>query len=250
MKIMNANMAITQSVSESRMMLRRREVVFFSVLLPVMFMLLFGSIFGRLKDENGIAVINYLLPGYVVMAVMSVSFISLGIMTSTERQYGILKRLGATPLPRAVLIFGKIVAISMIVAAAVIVLIALGIAFYGVEIKGSPLDIVAIVLLGILVFSTIGLMVGGMVKAEAAPAILNAIYFPLLFLGGALLPLNQMPDWLQQIARILPSYHFTNALIGVMAKGQTLPDVWVNLAAMALWGAGAVLVAARTFKWE
>ena len=104
---MNANMVIAQSINESRMMLRRREVVFFSVLLPVMFMLLFGSIFGSIKDQNGIAVINYQLPGYLVMAVMSVSFISLGIMTATERQYGILKRLGATPLPRAVLIFGQ-----------------------------------------------------------------------------------------------------------------------------------------------
>ena len=111
---MNANMVITQSVSEGRMMLRRREVVFFSVLLPVMFMLLFGSIFGHIKDGSGIAVINYLLPGYVVMAVMSVSFISLGIMTANERQNSILKRLGATPLPRAVLILGKIVAIALI----------------------------------------------------------------------------------------------------------------------------------------
>ncbi len=247
---MNTNMVITQSVNESRMMLRRREVVFFSVLLPVMFMLLFGSIFGHIKDESGIAVINYLLPGYLVMAVMSVSFISLGIMTATERQNSILKRLGATPLPRAVLIFGKIVASALVVTAAVIALLALGIAVYGVTIKGNPLSIAAIVLLGILVFAAIGLMVGGMVKAEAAPAILNAIYFPLLFLGGALLPLNQMPDWLQQAATVLPSYHFTNALIGVMAKGQTLFDVWPNLAALLAWGAAALLVAARTFKWE
>ncbi len=247
---MNANMIVTQSVSESRMMLRRREVVFFSVLLPTMFMLLFGSIFGSIKDENGIAVINYLLPGYVVMAVMSVSFISLGIMTATERQNSILKRLGATPLPRAVLIFGKIVAIGLVVTGAVIVLLALALAFYGVNIKGSPLDIAAILLLGVLVFATIGLMVGGMVKAEAAPAILNAIYFPFLFLGGAIIPLTQMPDWLQQIGRVLPSYHFANTLIEVMVLGHSLPDVWPNLAAMAAWGVGAILIASRTFKWE
>ncbi|MEO5953029.1 MAG: ABC transporter permease, partial [Chloroflexia bacterium] len=182
---MNANMIVAQSVSEGRMMLRRREVVFFSVLLPAMFMLLFGSIFGNVKDDNGIAVISYLLPGYMVMAVMSVSFISLGIMTATERQHFILKRLGATPLPRSVLIFGKIVSIALVVIGAVIVLLGLGLAFYGVKIAGSPLDIAAILLVGVLVFATIGLMVGGMVKAEAAPAILNAVYFPFLFLGGA-----------------------------------------------------------------
>ena len=247
---MNTNMVITQSVSESRMMLRRRETVFFSVLLPAMFMLLFGSIFGHEKDENGITVINYLLPGYLVMAVMSVSFISLGIITANERQNSILKRLGATPLPRAVMIFGKIAAIGLVVTGAVTVLLGLAIVFYGVKIQGNPLAIAAIVILGILVFATIGLMIGGAVKAEAAPAILNAVYFPLLFLGGALLPLTQMPDWLQQVARLLPSYHFTNALIEVMVRGQSLVDVWPNMAAMVAWGVGAILVASRTFKWE
>lgn len=247
---MSTNMLAAQAISESRMMLRRREVVFFSILLPTMFMLLFGSIFGNVKDGNGIAAISYLLPGYMVMAVMSVSFISLGIMTATERQHYILKRLGATPLSRAALIFGKIVAISLIVTGAVVVLVSLGLAFYGVTIKGGPLDIAIIVLVGVLVFATIGLMVGGMVKAEAAPAILNAVYFPFLFLGGALLPLNQMPDWLQQIATLLPSYHFTNALVEVMILGHSIFDVWPNLLAMAAWGVGAILVAARTFKWE
>jgi ABC-2 type transport system permease protein len=247
---MNTNMIITQSVTESRMMLRRREVVFFSVLLPTMFMLLFGGIYGSVKDENGISVINYLLPGYMVMAVMSVSFISLGVMTANERQYGILKRLGATPLPRAVLLTGKMAAIALVVTGAVVVLLALGLGFYGVRIIGGPLDIAAIVLLGVLVFATIGLMIGGMVKPEAAPAILNAAYFPMLFLGGALIPLTQMPDWLQQVGKLLPSYHFSNALIEVMVLGHSLPDVWPNLAAMAAWGAGAILVASRTFKWE
>ncbi|MEO5952837.1 MAG: ABC transporter permease, partial [Chloroflexia bacterium] len=80
--------------------------------------------------------------------------------------------------------------------------------------------------------------------------ILNAVYFPFLFLGGALLPLTQMPDWLQAIAKILPSYHFTNALIEVMVRSKSLFDVWPNLAAMAAWGVGAILVASRTFKWE
>src|SRR5438876_2435091 len=147
---MNTQMFLAQSRFESRMMARRREVFFFSVLLPAMFMLLIGSTYGSQTAPNGVKVVNYLLPGYVVMAIMSVSLISLGIMTANERQNYILKRLGATPLPRAILLFGKIVSIALVVVAAVVVLFALGIAFYGVTVKGSPLDIAAIVLLGIL----------------------------------------------------------------------------------------------------
>jgi ABC-2 type transport system permease protein len=247
---MQTRALLAQANVESRMMLRRREVVFFSILLPVMFMLLFGSIFGSQTYSTGVKVISYLLPGYMVMAVMSVAFISLGIMTANERQNGVLKRLGATPLPRALLLLGKLAAISMIILVAVVLLLGIGLNFYGISIKGSPLDIALIILLGIIVFAILGLMIGGMVKAEAAPAILNAVYFPLLFLGGALLPVSQLPDWLLQLAKLLPSYHFTSALIDVMVYGHPLIDSWGNLLALAAWGAGSLAVASRTFKWE
>src|SRR4051812_43091130 len=187
---MKSQAFLAQSGAESRMMLRRREVVFFSILLPTMFMLLFGSIFGNTVDqESGVKVISFLLPGYMVMAIMSVALISLGIMTANERQNGVLKRLGATPLPRALLLLGKMVSISFVIIIAVILLLAIGVSFFGVTIRGNPIEIALILVIGIAVFAILGLMIGGMVKAEAAPAILNAIYFPLLFLGGAILPL-------------------------------------------------------------
>lgn len=241
---------VAQATAESRMMLRRREVVFFSILLPTMFMLLFGSIFGGQVAPTGIKIINYLLPGYMTMAIMSVAFISLGIMTANERYNSVLKRLGATPLPRALLLLGKLVAISLIIVVAVALLIVIGISLYGVTVKGGPFDIALIVLLGVVVFTMLGLMVGGMVKAEAAPAILNAVYFPLLFLGGILGPVEQMPDWLQQIARLLPSYHLSNALTEVMVKGNPFTSAWGDLLVLAAWGAAALAVASRTFKWE
>jgi ABC-2 type transport system permease protein len=247
---MQTRALLAQANVESRMMLRRREVIFFSILLPAMFMFLFGSIFGDQKDPSGVRIVNYMLPGYMVMAVMSVAFISLGIMTANERHNGVLKRLGATPLPRALLLLGKMAAIALVIVAAIAVLLAIGMSLYGVSIKGSPLDIALVMLLGIVVFAMIGLMVGGMVKAEAAPAILNAVYFPFLFLGGALLPLSQLPDWLQQLAKLLPSYHLTNALIAVMVNGQPLTDAWGHLLALAAWGLAALSVASRTFKWE
>src|SRR5436189_3292546 len=206
---MNTRMLIAQSRSESRMMGRRREVVFFSILLPAMFMLLIGSTYGAQTAPNGVKIVNYLLPGYVVMAIMSVSLISLGIMTANERQNYILKRLGATPLPRSALLLGKLVSISLVVIAAILVLLALGIGIYGVTIKGSALDMAVLVLVGIVVFAMMGLMIGGLVKAEAAPAILNAFYFPLLFLGGAIIPLSQMAAWLEPIGKGLASYPFT-----------------------------------------
>ena len=99
---MQTRALFAQANAESRMMFRRREVVFFSILLPAMFMFLFGSIFGNQTAANGVKIVDYMLPGYMVMALMSVAFISLGIMTANERQNSVLKRLGATPLSRAI----------------------------------------------------------------------------------------------------------------------------------------------------
>ncbi len=247
---MKTGALLAQLNIETRMMFRRREVVFFSILLPAMFMLLFGSIFGNIVDDNGVKVINYLLPGYVVLAVMSVALVSLGITMANERQYGILKRLGATPLPRPLLLLGKMGAATVVVIAAVVMLLVLGLGFYGATITGDPIEIALVILLGIVIFSVMGLAVAGLVKGEAAPAALNAIYMPLLFLGGALLPLSQMPDWLQNIAKVLPSYHFTNALYEIMAQNKHLPDVWLNLLGMLVWGLASFILAVRTFKWE
>jgi len=247
---MNMQALLAQSKVEMLLMLRRREAVFFSIFLPVMFIFLFGSIFGSVVDQTGVKIINYLVPGYLVMAVMSISLVSLGIILATERQFGILKRLGATPLPRAYLLIGKIAAASMIVAGATLALLSVGVFYYGATIRGNFLEVAVVILLGILVFATLGLMISGVVKGDAAPAILNAIYLPMLFVGGAIIPLSQMPDWLQQIGKVLPSYHFSSALLDIMAYGRHVVDVWPNLLALLAWGAASALVALRTFKWE
>ncbi len=248
---MNTNALVSQTKIETMLMLRRREAVFFSIFLPVMFIFLFGSIYGSQIDQsNGVKVISYLVPGYLVMAVMSISLVSLGIILATERQFGILKRLGATPLPRAYLLLGKIAAASVIVIGATLALLAIGVFYYGATIRGNAFEIAVIILLGIVVFATIGLTISGMVKADAAPAILNAIYLPMLFIGGAIIPIAQMPEWLQQIGQVLPSYHFSVALVNVMTFGNHLTDVWPHLLALIGWGVASAFVALRTFKWE
>jgi len=247
---MNTRALLTQSKTELILMLRRREAVFFSLFLPVMFIFLFGSIYGSVTDQNGVKVINYLVPGYVVMAVMSISLVSLGVILATERQFGILKRLGATPLPRAFLLLGKIAAATVIAVAAALLLISIGVFYYGATIKGNFLEIALVILIGILVFATIGLTISGVVKGDAAPAVLNAIYLPMLFIGGAIIPLSQLPDWLQQIGKVLPSYHFSSALLDIMALGKHITDVWPNLLALLAWGLASAFIALRTFKWE
>jgi ABC-2 type transport system permease protein len=103
---------------------------------------------------------------------------------------------------------------------------------------------------GILSFSAIGVALGGTIAADGAAAITNAIYLPLLFLGGSFIPVDKMPTALRDFALLLPPAHLTEALQTITVKGQSLPNAGWDLLVVAVWGLFAVAVAARRLRWE
>jgi ABC-2 type transport system permease protein len=249
---MNTRALFAHTTLETRLLLRRWDVIFFSVFMPVTVMLFFGSMYGNeaARQDMHLKAMDYMLPGYVVMAVMSVGLATLGFLLATERQHGILKRLGATPLSRTMLLLGKMGASSIMILAATAVLISIGVFGYGVHIQGDPLAMALVIMAGVSVFSLMGLMVAGLMRADSAAAATNAIYMGMTVLGGTLFPLSQMPGAIQQIGAFTPSYHFVNALTGIMVEGKTLAGVSGNLLGLLAWGALCLVVAVRTFRWE
>jgi ABC-2 type transport system permease protein len=249
---MNTYALFAHTRLEARMLLRRWDVIFFSILMPVTVMLFFGSMYGNeaARQDMHLKAMNYMLPGYVVMAVMSVGLASLGFMLATERQYGILKRLGATPLSRTMLLLSKMAASSIIIIAATAILLAIGTFGYGVSLQGNPLDMALVIALGAGVFALMGMTVAGLMRADSAAAATNAIYMGMTVLGGILFPLSQMPGPIQQLGAFTPSYEFMNALTGIMIEGKGLYDVGGDLLGLLAWGAVWLLVAVRTFRWE
>ena len=246
---MNVSALIAHSGLEIRQLVKRWDVVFFSIVMPLAVMYFFGTMFST-TGAAGTGSMAYKLPGYIVMAAMSVGLSALGFMLSTERQFGILKRLGATPLSRSMLLLSKMVASSLIVTAATAVLLAFGVFYYGVDIKGNLGGAAIVITLGVLVFSIMGLTVAGLMQSDAAAATTNGIYLIMTVLGGTLFPMSQMPELVQQVGKLTPSYHFMEALTGVMAKGGSLMDVSGNLLVLAAWGTGLMFAAVRTFSWE
>ncbi|MGI8967773.1 MAG: ABC transporter permease [Chloroflexota bacterium] len=168
-----------QSLNETRLLLRRRETVFFSLLLPVMFLVFFGALYGS-HSNNGIKYISYLVPGYAVFATMAVALGTVTVNLAGERQYGILKRLGGTPLPRITLMVAKVVAGAVLIAAVVVVLILVGTLVYGAQIKGNPLAALAILVVGVLSFACMGIVLGGIVKPDSSIAVANLFYLAVL----------------------------------------------------------------------
>lgn len=241
-----------QSWIEIKLWLRRRETIVFSLLLPVMFLAFFGALYGSktVSGSGGIKYISFLVPGYAVFATMAVALGTVTVNLATERQYGILKRLGGTPLPRPALILAKVAAGAVLIAAVVIVLIIVGTQVYGAHLRGNSLEAVVVLIVGILCFATMGIVVGGIVNPSSSVAVGNLLYLALSFMGGVFIPLDQFPTGLQNLAKALPSERMADALQTIWTRGQGLSNTGWDLPIVAAWAVFALLVGARRFRWE
>jgi ABC-2 type transport system permease protein len=229
------------------MTLRRGDAVLLNLAIPVG-LLVFFSLVDVLPKPAGVKhPVQFLAPGVLALAVMSTAMVSLGIATGFERQYGVLKRLGATPLGRPRLLGAKMTSVLSveIVQVALIVGVALLLGWS----PGGPLGLaVPAVLLATAAFSGLGLLMAGALKAEVTLAGANGLYLLLLLLGGMVFPLTKLTNGLRDVARALPAGALSDALHGAMTSGASVPGrAWLVLA---IWAVAAPLAAARTFRWE
>jgi ABC-2 type transport system permease protein len=243
---------LAQAMMELRLTSRRAENLLVTLAIPVAILVFFSSVdvlpAGTLTAPG--RPIDFLLPGVLSLAVISTGLVSLGIATGYERAYGVLKRLGGSPLPRSGLIAAKMIAVAAVELVQVVVLLAIAIGLFGWAPGGgaSPLLVGAALGLGTLAFAGLGLLMAGSLRAEATLAGANGLYLALLLLGGVIVPIDRLPPLLADLARILPAAALSDALrIGLGASGG---DPLGPLAILAGWGVVAAGLAARTFRWE
>jgi ABC-2 type transport system permease protein len=228
------------------MTLRRGESVLLALGIPVA-LLVFFSLVDVLPKGDAKHPVDFLAPGIVALAVMSTAMVSLGIATGFERQYGVLKRLGSTPLGRPALLAAKTASIMVIELLQVAVLVPVALAL-GWSPHGSAVLSLAAVLLATAGFAGVGLLMAGTLRAEVTLALANGVYLVLLLLGGMVIPLSKLPGPLRDAARLLPAAGLSDALHGALAAGSSVPGrAW---AVLAVWAVAAPLAAARTFRWE
>lgn len=191
--------------------------------------------------------IDFLAPGVLALAVLSTAMVNLAIGTAFEREYGVLKRLGATPLGRPRLLAAKGLAVLVVEVVQLVVLAAVALAL-GWDPDARPLPFLAAVVLGTAACAGLGLCMAGSLKALVALAAANGLYLLLLLLSGMVIPLDELPGPLRAIARALPSGALAEAVRGSLAEGVTASGrAWVVLAA---WAVAAPLAAVRLFRWE
>jgi ABC-2 type transport system permease protein len=234
-----------QTRVEIMLTMRRGESLLLILGIPLLLLGFFASVDVLPKGDFHDSV-DFLTPGVLALAVMSTGMVQLAIGTSFERQYGVLKRLGATPLGRPRLLAAKTAWIIVVEVVQIALLIALAFALgWDPTVRAG---VAAAVVLGTVAFSGLGLLMAGTLRGEVTLAAANGLYLVLLLVGGMVVPLSELPSGLRSVAELLPSGALAQALVGTLSAAHTVPTkAWIVLAA---WAVIAPLAAARTFRWE
>jgi ABC-2 type transport system permease protein len=240
-----ARMILAQTRLETRMLLRNAEQVLLAIVIPALMLIAFSA--EPIETISGSSRIDYFAPGIIGAAVLSTAFTSQAIATGFERRYGVLKRLGASPLPRWGLIAGKSLSVIVVECVQIVLLTVIALAM-GWSPHGSPLAVLIVLALGTGTFSGLALLLAGSLRAEATLAVANFVFLLLIAVGGVVVPLDKFGHGAQSALQFLPIGALTNGLRDVLQHGSAMP--WGPVGILAVWTAAAIGAAAKTFKWE
>jgi len=239
---------LAQASMEVRLTARRGENVLVTIVIPVVVLLFFAT--AGILQTGGQRPVDFLLPGALALAVIATSLVNLGIATAYERNYGVLKRLGGSPLTRGGLLAAKMGTVLVVEVAQVALLVVIAIAALGWSAgPGASLAVFAVsLLLGTAAFAGLGLLLAGALRAEATLALANGLFIAFLLLGGIVIPVSHLPDSLAAVASWLPAAALADAFRAALGSGDAnLPR---SLAILAVWAVATVVLAVRTFRWE
>jgi ABC-2 type transport system permease protein len=227
---------------------------FFALAYPLMFLVIFTSIFRNSTVQFGARSLNeatFYVPAMVALAVITVCFNNVAVAITFQRDSGVLKRINGTPVPSASFFGARILHAVLVSALLVAITAAFGRAFYSADIPtgATLLRMLVMLAVGAAAFCALGFAISSVIpSADASLPIVNAIILPLLFLSGVFIPLgNTPPSWMVWVGRIFPVRHF---LSGMQAGFLGASFNWTDVLVVAAWGLAGLLVAIRFFRWE
>ncbi|MGH2972308.1 MAG: ABC transporter permease [Gaiellaceae bacterium] len=231
---------------------RNRQARFFTVVLPVLFLVIFVSIFGNHTLTNGVKASTYYVPGLSAMGVIAGSFVNLVISVTAQRESGVLKRRRATPVPAWVLIAGRALTAIVIALGVMTVLLLIGRFGYGVKLPTHTLPgVVVTAVIGSISFVCLGFALTTAIKNEdAAQPMVQAIMLPLYFISGVFIPNVNLPTWLRDVAEVFPVQHLADGLHHAFDPSMRGTGfMWTDIGVLLLWAAVGLAVALWRFTW-
>ncbi len=242
---MKAKAIRAQTRIEMLLTVRRGESLLVTLVIPLGILVFFSKV--DAVNTTYKEPVDFLVPGVLALAVMSSAMVSLGIATGYERRYGVLKRLGSTPLSRAGLLSAKTLNVLALEVLQAIVIVLTGIAL-GWDPTSGLIAAILLLLIGTIAFAGIGMLLAGTLRAEANLAVANGLFLVLLFLGGMAYPLAKLPGALETVAKALPAAALSETVRAVLTPGKAFPTG--ELVVLLIWAVAAPLAAARWFRWE
>ena len=225
---------------------RNPSAAFFNFALPLIFLLLIASVFSTDEEQ-----LNTLIPGIAGMAIMATTFSALSFNLTFYREQGILKRVLGTPLPRATYFGGLIASAVTNAIVQVALIVTIGHLVYDVSWPQDWLALAFFTAAGVVCFGALGIAFAQVIpNFDSAPAYVNAVFLPLIFISGVFYEDRHLPSVLKGVAEALPLKHVIDGLQGAIVSGNGIGDHWEAVGAIALWAAFGIYAAVRWFRWE
>ena len=238
-----------------RAFLRNRQSRFFTLALPVLFLVIFASLFssGTVKVPGGtINTSVYYVPGIITLGIIAAAFVNLVISVTAQRESGALKRKRATPVPAAAIIAGRALTSVVVALGITALLLALGWIFYGAAVPGRTAPALVItVIVGALSFCCLGFALASVIhNQDSDQPLTQAVMLPLYFISGVFVAASLLPQWLIDIADVFPVRHLAAALLTAYNPNTTGAGfAGTDLLIVAAWGVGGLIIALWKFSW-
>jgi ABC-2 type transport system permease protein len=241
--------------TEQLLFWRNREAAFFTFFLPVIFFLIFGSIYGNdhitIATKDVVKASSFLEAGMIGYGVAATCFAGLGITLVVRRESGILKRVRATPLPAMTYLIATLASTFLVFLIEAVLIILIGRFLFSVSVPHRLFSLAAVLVIGALTFAALGLGITGLVRSsEGSSAVINAVYLPMAIISGTFFSPKSYPEFLRVVADILPLTHYTELTRDVMLRNH---HVWADGTAIGVvvaWGAVGLVGAIKGFRWQ
>ena len=231
---------------ERKMFWRNPTAAFFSFVLPLIFLFLFGAVF-----SGNQANLNVLIPGIAGLSVMATTFNALATQMTFLREQGVLKRVRGTPLPGTSYLSGIIGSAATNAVIQILIIIVAGKLFFGLGWPKNWAELAIFTVLGVACFASMGVAFSHVIpNFEAAPAYTNLVFLPMIFISGVFFDVDNVPTFLRDIANALPLVHVINGISAALVTGAPLTDHLSDLAVVGVWTLACVILAVRGFSWS
>jgi ABC-2 type transport system permease protein len=239
-------MAWRQYRLERRMFWRNPSAAFFNFVLPLLFLFLLGAVLAGKQDA-----LDVIVPGIAGMSVMSTTFSALAMNLTALREQGILKRMRGTPLPSGSYLAALAANAVTNAAIQIVIVVLAGKLFFGIPWPRDLLGLVVFVAAGVACLASLGVAFSHVIpNFDSAPAFVNVVFLPVIFISGVFYDAENAPAWLRDIGRALPLTHLIDGLRGAMVTGASLADNAGSLGVIGLWTLLGAVFAVRGFSWD